>query len=908
MANPLNTVADYAQSLLSSQRSQQLQESFVNFLKSMRDDAPAPPRGDIIGAQPPQPGTIEQLFPQRPPFKLPPTDIAAPNPGGGMVPQSVLENIQSRPPEVPAPQGVWDPAIEAIRRRGVEEAKRAAEEAQRVLRGEQQLSDIAASAAAEREAARAAKDAPGYVDGLLSRIGLGRKAPSPPVQVAPPEGYDEALEAAKFREQQLISGRTDNLRGQDKALNDFKRGLIDERNEKAALEYVKKADAMERQQRLSDQMKSGVEGLKTAAPMVGALGAAVTVPAVVAGMANTPSPMAPTRREPATTADLASTVPSIEATPDEQPPQAPVPQAPAQQPSYMGQNPGSQPKQPLTINDMMALAYANPGAVSPEDRAKFEAYKAREEAASKAKLDEGLKFFGADTRPEITPEQREKAKQDFEAQNQRNLDSERMPSVPMSQDPATGKFVPGETPNATKRVREIEQKFRAEKEAEDRRVGYLYDERDRSNSDEFHRQYTSNDRLTFTPEEWDQYNEKKRQGLTPEDIEAGKVDGRVGWTQQITDQRQQKAPEAVLPSDNLAAVEQELTPEPMVKSKPKPLASASAYDDPTGTRFNQLIQSLAVKNGMTPEQARAIYQENTAKGLSPRQAMQPLIDMGQAAFKTGEANRMGNVARAAMLDPRNPRRESNAFGMMSPDDQQFAAASRFIKNPGISPRDVAQQKFDAEVRAKEALAARENELEKTRVLAQGPVNQAMWTAGGQVVGAGLGAIGNYFQTQAALQAAAQEQASRERAAEIAAKGVVDAAGKHNEPRPPTVEDKAKAEQMEVQTEGMKKSMDKMTEAEKYKQGDARHRVEGGTEAILRGAFRTAPAVAALQELAKQATNSNSKWGSDPGNKAESFDQSLKLLGLENEMLRKQLTEEYIGRPTTNPLGAGGGAV
>ena len=805
MANPLNTVADYAQSLLSSPRSQQLQESFVNFLKSMRDDAPAPPRGDIIGAQPPQPGTIEQLFPGRPPspsITLPPPDIAAQNPGGGMVPQSVLENIQSRPPEAPAPQGVWDPAVEAVNRRS-------AEEAARVLRGEQELSNIAASAAAESEAARAARDAPGFVDGLLSRLGLGRKAPSPSIQVAPPEGYDEALEAARVREQQLIRGQTDNLRGQDKDLNEFKRALIDERNEKAALEYVKKYDAMERQQRLSNQIKSGVEGLKTAAPMLGALGAGVAVPAVVAGMANTPSPMAPTRKEPVTTADLASTVPSIAATPDEQPPQVSATQAPAQQPSYMAQNPGA-----------------------PQQLA-------------------------------VTPEQRAKAEEDFRAsQDLQNFTNRRAGSDSVQE--AVGRVLGP---------------IEAKSKAEDQRVVSMASDQDLAHMEEMQRQEASNSRMAAMAQ-----SVSKPQATKP------------------------KASMDVLPSDNLAAVEQELTPEPMVKSKPKPLASASAYDDPTGTRFNQLIQSLAVKNGMTPEQARAIYQENTAKGLSPRQAMQPLIDMGQAAFKTGEANRMGNVARAAMFDPRNPRRESNAFGMMSPDDQQFAAASRFIKNPGISPRDVAQQKFDAELRAREALAARENELEKTRVLAQGPVNQAMWTAGGQVVGAGLGAIGNYFQTQAALQAAAQEQASRERAAEIAAKGVVDAAGKHNEPRPPTVEDKAKAEQMGVQTEGMKLSMEKMTEAEKYKQGDVRHRVEGGTEAILRGAFRTAPAVAALQELAKQATNANSAWGSAPGNKAEAFDQSLKMLGLENEMLRKQLTEEYIGRPTTSPLGQSAGAI
>lgn len=861
MPNPLNTVADYAQSLLSSQKSQQLQESFVNFLKSIGSDAPARPGGEVIGSQPPQPGTIEQLFPGRPPspsITLSPPDITAQNPGGGMVPQSVLENIQSRPPEAPAPQGVWDPAVEAVNRRS-------AEEAARVLRVEQELSNIAASAAAESEAARAARDAPGFVDGLLSRLGLGRKAPSPSIQVAPPEGYDEAMEAAKVRERQLVSGQTDNLRGQDKALNDFKRGLIDERNEKAALEYVKKYDAMERQQRLSNQIKSGVEGLKTAAPMVGALGAAAAVPAVVAGMANTPSPMAPTRKEPLTTADLASTVPSIAATPDEQPPQAP-----AQQPSYMGQNPGSQPKLQPTINGMMAEAYANPGAVSPEDRAKFEAYKAREEAASKTGLGEGLKFFGADTRPEITPAQREKAASDYnELQNSNNVANGWNTST-----------MPGSPEEAiANAVAQVRNPIRTKSDSEDSRLAAMASDQDLAHMEEMQRQEASN--------------------------------GRMAAMSQSVSKPKAPKPQAsmdVLPSDNLAAVEQELTPEPVVKSKSKPLASASAYDDPTGTRFNQLIQSLAVKNGMTPEQARAIYQENTAKGLSPRQAMQPLIDMGQAAFKTGEANRKGNVARAAMFDPRNPRRESNAFGMMSPDDQQFAAASRFTKNPGIAPRDVAHQKWVEEVRAKEALAARENELEKTRVLAQGPVNQAMWTAGGQVVGAGLGAIGNYFQTQAALQAAAQEQASRERAAEIAAKGVVDAAGKHNEPRPPSVEDKAKAEQMGVQTEGMKKSMEKMTEADKYKQGDAKHRVEGGTEAILRGAFRTAPAVAALQELAKQATNANNAWGSAPGNKAEAFSQSLKLLGLEDEMLRKQLTEEYIGRQTTSPLGQSAGAI
>ena len=856
MANPLNTVADYAQSLLSSQKSQQLQESFVNFLKSMRDDAPAPPRGDIIGAQPPQPGTIEQLFPQRPPFKLPPTDIAAPNPGGGMVPQSVLENIQSRPPEVPAPQGVWDPAIEAVNRRS-------AEEAARVLRGEQQLSNIAASAAAEREAARAAKDAPGYVDGLLSRIGLGRKAPSPPVQVAPPEGYDEALEAAKFREQQLVSGRTDNLRGQDKALNDFKRGLIDERNEKAALDYFKKYDAMERQQRLSDQIKSGVEGLKTAAPMVGALGAAVTVPAVVAGMANTPSPMAPTRREPATTADLASTVPSIEATPDEQPPQAPVPQAPAQQPSYMGQNPGGgveKPK-PKTLNDLLNEAYSmdlTPSNLSPE---MLDAWK--NSPAQKEYLDEGLKFFGADTRPEITPEQRARATADYNELQKSNY--------------YANQEEPGEKLQAA--VAEVQNPIISQSRAEDNRLAAMASDQDLAHMEEMQRQEESNGRMAAMAQNVSKPQAPKRQASMD-----------------------------VLPSDNLAAVEQELTPEPMVKSKPKPLASASAYDNPTGTRFNQLIQSLAVKNGMTPEQARAIYQENSAKGLSPRQAMQPLIDMGQAAFKTGEANRKGNVARAAMLDPRNPRRESNAFGMMSPDDQQFAAASRFIKNPGISPRDVAQQKFDAELKARESLAARANELEKARIEAQGPVSQAMWQAGGQLGAAGLNALSNWLQNQAARNEAALERENKKAVAGINADGQEKAMKAGREPLPPTPEDTAKAKKIEVETEGMNMSIEQSSESKKYAKGDAMHGSPGGTEAIANGRFRMPAARTALKNLATEAINSNSGWGSDPGNAAQSFDESLQALGVEKEILRKQLTEEYIGRAKTSPLGAGGGAV
>ncbi len=819
---PLSNMADYAQSLLSSQRSQELQESFVNFLKSIGSDAPARPSGDVIGAQPPRPGTIDQLFPQRPPSPastLPPPDLGAPNPGGGMVPQSVLTDIQSRPPEVPAPQGVWDPAIEAVNRRS-------AEEAARVLRGEQQLSNIAASAAAEREAARAAKDAPGYVDGLLSRFGLGRKAPSAPVKVAPPEGYDEALEAAKVRERQLVSGQTDNLRGQDKNLNDFKRGLIDERNEKAALEYVKKYDAMERQQRISDQIKSGVEGLKTAAPMVGALGAAVTVPAVVAGMANARSPMAPNRKEPATTADLAASVPAIEATPDE-----PMTQAPAPQPSYMTQNPGT------------------PAPPPQKPQAEL--------------LDEGLKFFGADTRPEVTPEQREKATADYNNLQKSNYYA--------NQEDPSGRSLLAEAPIV------------AQSQDEDRRLAAMASDQDLAHMEEMQRQEASNGRMAAMA-----------QGVSKPQAAP------------------RQAPMDVLPSDNLAAVEQEMSPEPMVKSKSKTIAGSSAYDDPTGTRFNQLIQSLAVKTGMDPKEARAIYQENTAKGLSPRQAMQPLIDMGQAAFMKGEEGRMGNVARAAMLDPRNPRRESNAFGMMTKADQEFAAASRFTKNPGIAPRDVDNQRFLEEVRAKEALAARENALEIARVEAQGPVNQAMFTAGGQVIGAGLDAYRAYLERQAAIKAAEQaaenEARSRREVAEIGANGQVRAMEAGRQPLPPTVEDKAKAEQMEVQTEGMKKSMEKMTEAEKYKQGDAKHMVEGGTEAILRGAFRTQPAVDALKELARRAINANNAWGSAPGNKAEAFDQSLKLLGLENEMLRKQLTEEYIGRPATNPLGQSAGAI
>lgn len=823
---PLSAMADYAQGLLSSQKSQKLQESFINFLKSIGSDAPARPGGEVIGAQPPQPGTIDQLFPRRPPSppsQLPPPEIAAPNPGGGMVPQSVLTDIQNRLPEVPPAQGVWDGALKAVEIRSAEQAQRVAEEAQRVLLGEQQIANIGRTSAAESEAARAAKDAPGYVDGLLSRFGLGRKPASPSVQVAPPEGYDEALEAAKVRQRQLVSGQTDNLRGQDKGLNDFKRSLIDEQNEKAALEYAKKADAMERQQRISDQMKSGVEGLRTAGVMGGALGAAVTVPAIVAGMTNAPSPMAPKRKEPETTADLASEMPSIEATPDEQPPQAP-----AQQPSYMSQNPGT------------------PAPPPPKPQAEL--------------LDEGLRSFGADTRPEITPEQREKAKQDFRASQ--DLENH------------TNRWAGSSAINEA--VDRVLGPIKGKSQDEDRRLAAMASDQDLAHMEEMQRQEASNGRM-------------------------------AAMAQSVS---KPQASMDVLPSDNLAAVEQELTPEPMVKGKPAPIATASAYDDPTGTRFNQLIQRLATKNGMTPEQARAIYQENSAKGLSPRQAMQPLIDMGQAAFMNGEATRKGNVARAAMLDPRNPRRESNAFGMMSPDDQQFAAASRFTKNPGIAPRDVAHQRWSEEVRAKEALAARENALEMARVTAQGPVNQAMWTAGGQVLGAGLGALGNYFQNQATMQAAeraaTQEQAAKQKIAETQSQGMVDAADKHNEPRPPTVEDKAKAEQVGVQTEGMKKSLERMTEAEKHKQGDAMHRVEGGTAAILNGAFRTKPAVDALKELAKQAINANSTWNSAPGNKAEAFDQSLKQLGLENEMLRKQLTQEYIGRATTNPAGASAG--
>ena len=830
---PLSNVADYAQSLLSSPRSQQLQESFVNFLKSISSDAPAPPRGDVIGPGNGRP-TWEQQFPTRPPSPSstlpPPAPPSAPNPGGGMVPQSVLTDIQNRPLPVPAPQGAWDPAIEAAARNSQKEVTSVAEEVQRILRGEQHIKNIGAAAAAENEAARAAKDAPGFVDGLLSRLGLGRKAPSAPVKVSAPEGYDEALEAAKVRQRQLVSGQTDNLRGQDKGLNNFKRSLIDEQNEKAALEYVEKANAMERQQRISDQMKSGVEGLKTAGMMTGALGAAVTAPAIVAGMANARSPMAPNRKEPATTADLASTVPSIEATPDE-----PMPQAPAPQPSYMEQNPG------------------NPAPPPQKPQAEL--------------LAEGLKFFGADTRPEVTPEQRATAAADYNNLQKSNY-------VANLQD--NGQKIR----NA---VGDIVVPMQDQQRAEDSRVAAMASDQDLAHMEEMQRQEASNGRMAAMA-----------QGVSKPQAAP------------------RQAPMDVLPSDNLAAVEQELSPEPMVKGKPAPIATASAYDDPTGTRFNQLIKRLATKTGMTPEQARAIYQENSAKGLSPRQAMQPLIDMGEAVFGSGEATRKGNVARAAMLDSKNPRRESNAFGMMSPEDQQFAAASRFTKNPGIAPRDVAHQKWVEEVRAKEALAARANELEKARIETQGPVHQAMITGAGQVIGSGIDAYRAYLERQtakeAAERAAENEARSRKEVAEIGANGQVRAMEAGRQPLPPTVEDKAKAEQMGVQTEGMKKSMEKMTEAEKYKQGDATHRVEGGTAAILNGAFRTLPAVAALRELAKQATNANNAWGSAPGNKAEAFDQSLKLLGLENEMLRKQLTEEYIGRPTTNPLGQSAGAI
>lgn len=850
MANPLNKVADYAQSLLSSQRSQQLQESFVNFLKSIGSDAPARPSGEIMGAPPPRPGTIEQLFPRRPPAPqstLPPPDIAAPNPGGGMVPQSVLTKIQSRPPEVPAPQGVWDPAIEAVNRRS-------AEDAARVLRVEQELSNIAASAAAEREAARVAKDVPGYVDGLLSRLGLGRKAPSPPVKIAPPEGYDEALEAAKFREQQLLSRRTDNLRGQDKALNDFKRSLIAERNEKAALEYVNKANAMERQQRLSDQIKSGVEGLKTAGMMGGALGAAVTVPAAVAGMANTPSPMAPTRKEPLTTADLASMVPSIEATPDEQPPQAPAPQALAQQPSYMGQNPGT------------------PAPPPPKSEAEL--------------LDEGLKFFGTDTRPEITPEQREKAKQDFEAQNKRNLDEARHPVV----------IVPGLTPEATKRVREIDRQFAKEKSDEQNRDGGMVEQRYLSGEDEGNRQFHSNIRLTFTPEEWEQYNEKKQKGLTPEDIEVGTVDGRSMWTQEIINQRQQKAPEAVLPSDNLAAVEQELTPEPVVKSKPKPLASASAYDDPTGTRFNQLIQSLAVKNGMTPEQARAIYQENTAKGLSPRQAMQPLIDMGQAAFMNRQEKLKGNVARGVALSPRNPRAATNALGELSQDERDYSIAMQTTGGKaGPSPREMAAQKQKTDAELLRADTEAKTVAEQARLERESNERRAGITAGGQVSAAWPAAIsmlvshGINYMSDRNKAAAAADNLDKTIAAERERQERALEAGRL--PPPPTGEDDKKRAEAEVITQSAETAR---TASRLEKMDQLYHGVPGGTEAILANQFRTGAGQAALEALTAQARKASKAYYGHDVNSAAAMDEALKGMGMTDPMLRQKLVQEYTG--------------
>jgi len=736
-----------------------------------------------------------------------------------MVPQSVLTDIQNRLPEVPPTQGVWDGALQAI-------DARSAEQAQRVLRGEQQIANIGRTSAAESEAARAARDAPGYVDGLLSRFGLGRKPASPSIQVAPPEGYDEALEAAKVRQRQLVSGQTDNLRGQDKGLNDFKRSLIDEAEKNKQAQNLDWMEKVSRQIRFETKMREGVDQLKDTAPMLGALGAAVTAPAIVAGMANARSPMAPTRKEPETTADLASSMPSIEATPDEQPPQAPAPQAPAQQPSYMAQNPGS------------------PAAPPPKPQAEL--------------LDEGLRFFGADTRPEVTPEQRGKAASDYERLQKDNFYNNNV------NDPS----------------------LYTQSRDEDNRLASMASDQDLAHMEEVQRQEESN--------------------------------GRMAAMAQSVSRPQAPKPQAsmdVLPSDNLAAVEQELSPEPMVKGKPAPIATASAYDDPTGTRFNQLIKRLATKNGMTPEAARAIYQENSAKGLSPRQAMQPLIDMGEAVFGSGEATRKGNVARAAMLDPRNPRRESNAFGMMSPEDQQFAAASRFTKNPGIAPRDVAHQKWVEEVRAKEALCARANELEKARIETQGPVTQAMITGAGQVIGSGIDAYRAYLERQtakeAAERAAENEARSRKEVAEIGANGQVRAMEAGRQPLPPTVEDKAKAEQMGVQTEGMRTSIDQTTEGKKYAKGDALHGSPGGTEAIVNGRFRMPAARTALKSLATQAINSNSGWGSDPGNAAQSFDESLQALGMdrpEDAALRRQLTEEYIGRTSTSPLGAGGGAV
>jgi len=332
----------------------------------------------------------------------------------------------------------------------------------------------------------------------------------------------------------------------------------------------------------------------------------------------------------------------------------------------------------------------------------------------------------------------------------------------------------------------------------------------------------------------------------------------------------------------------------MVKSKSKPIAGSSAYDDPTGTRFNQLIQSLAVKTGMDPKDVRAIYQENSAKGLSPRQAMQPLIDMGQTAFMKGEEGRMGNVARAAMLDPRNPRRESNAFGMMTKADQEFAAASRFTKNPGPAPRDVDNQRFLEEVRAKEALAARENALDIARVEAQGPVNQAMFTAGGQVIGAGLGAVGDYFKNQAAIQAAAQEQASRQKIADTQAKGMVDAAEKNNAPRPPGPAELAQADLYTTQATGMKKAMEAGDKKKAYELGDLMHGSAGGSEAIANKRFRMPSAMTALDNLAFIARSRNTKgWNLDLEGAAATFDESLASLGVDQPNLRAQLVGEYI---------------
>ncbi len=464
--------------------------------------------------------------------------------------------------------------------------------------------------------------------------------------------------------------------------------------------------------------------------------------------------------------------------------------------------------------------------------------------------DEQPSYMASNPGAEVTPEQRAKAAADYEALQQLNHNANMLygTAVPASEGDARVQTA------ASKVLAPI----KAQSRAEDNRLAAMASDQDLAHMEEVQRQQESNLRMQAMAD-----------GLPKP-------------------QAQQKKSDAVLPSDNLAAVEQQITPEPVVKSKPKPIATASAYDDPTGSRFNMLIANLAQKAGISVEEARAMYKEGVAKDLSPRQAMQPVIDLGAQARNSDEAKRRGNVSRAAMTSLRNPRRESNLFGMQDPADQAYSLAVRASGDKaGPSPREMAAQKqradadyekakMEKEVLAEQARLERESQERQKTIMANGQVSAAYPSALATLAGQGMGAFIDWLKVNAMTENA---KADRKQAEEL-----------YNTPKPETATDAAVRQETKVKGEAAATT----TKLAEYQRRDAVIGIPGAAEALATGKFRVQPARDALQKLAADARKAGGQWFGVNDKAIESMNQSLEMMGVTDPALRSQLVQEYLG--------------